>query len=287
MSDLMVIAEIGINANGSLGDAKKLIDMAKACGADAVKFQKRDINTVYSYEYLKSDRESPFGTTQREQKEGIEFSETDYDSIDKYCKELGIFWFASAWDEKSQEFLRKYNCNFNKIASAMLTNLPFVDMVASEKRQTFVSTGMSTIADIDKVVDIFKKHKTPLTLMHAVSLYPCPDDKCNLKAINTLKKKYGSDIGYSGHELGLTPSLLAVSMGATVLERHITLDRAGYGSDQSASLERHGLEVLIREAKLIHGMMGDGSKKKVSKEEQAVKDKLVYWDKRDLRVVNV
>lgn len=285
MSDLMVIAEIGINANGSLGDAKKLIDMAKDCGADAIKFQKRDIDTVYSYEYLKSDRESPFGTTQREQKEGLEFSKKDYDAIDKYCKEKDIFWFASAWDEKSQEFLRQYNCTFNKIASAMLTNLPFVDMIASEKKQTFISTGMSTIAEIDKVIDIFKKHKTPFTLMHSVSLYPCPDDKCNLKAINTLKKKYGSEIGYSGHELGLTPSLLAVSMGATVLERHVTLNRAGYGSDQSASLEKHGLEVLVREARLISDMMGDGDKKKVSKEEQDVRDKLVYWDKKDLRKV--
>ena len=286
MSDLFVIAEVGINANGSVKTAKKLIDMAIECGANAVKFQKRDVDTVYGYEFLKSDRESPWGTTQREQKEGLEFSEKDYDDINEYCKDKGIFWFASAWDEKSQKFLRKYNCTFNKIASAMLTNLPFVDMVASERKQTYVSTGMATIKEIDDAVGIFKKYKTPFTLMHSVSLYPCPDDKCNIQVINTLKKKYGAEIGYSGHELGLTPSLLAVTLGATTLERHITLDRASYGSDQSASLEKRGFETLVREAKLINTMMGTG-KKTISKEEQAVRDKLVYWNKKDLRVVNV
>lgn len=276
MSELTVIAEIGINANGKLADAKKLIKMAKDCGADYVKFQKRTIDVVYDMDFLDTKRESPFGTTQRHQKAGLEFSKEDYDKIDEYCKKLGISWFASAWDLEALEFISDYKCIFNKVASAMLTNREFVSKVAAQKKHTYISTGMSTIQEIDWAVEEFKRNKTTFTLMHAVGLYPCPDDQCNIKMMATLKKKFNCEVGYSGHELGMTPSLLAIAGGAIAIERHITLDRAGYGSDQPASLEKRGLEILIREGRLIHSMLGDG-KKEISNAEKRVAKKLRYW----------
>lgn len=282
MSELLVIGEVGINHNGSLMKAKRLIDMAKDCGCDVVKFQKRTIDTVYTREFLDSYRESPFGTTQRHQKEALEFGKEEYDEIHQYCAEKDIMWFASAWDIKSQEFLSKYNLSFNKIASAMLTNKPFIQKVAMEHRHTFISTGGSTHKDIDWVVNEFKSKQTPFTLMHAVSTYPCRDEDCNIRMVNTLAKKYRCEIGYSGHERGLTPSLLAVTLGATVIERHITLDRTSYGSDQSASLEKRGLEVLVREARLIKSMLGDGEKRILSEERDVMK-KLRYFEKSNYR----
>ena len=236
-----IIAEIGINHNGSVEIAKKLINMAKECGVDAVKFQKRTIDIVYTKELLDSPRQSPWGTTQRQQKEGLEFGKKEYDEIDSYCKEKGIYWFASAWDEKSQVFLKQYDLPFNKIASAMLTHKKLVEMVAEEKKHTFISTGMSSFEQIDRVVNVFKKNECPYTLMHCVSVYPCPDEWCNLKMVEMLKKRYGCPVGYSGHEIGPFPSVLAVTLGAIAIERHITLDRSMYGSDQSASLEKRGL----------------------------------------------
>lgn len=271
-----IIAEIGINHNGNLEIAKKLIKMAKDCGADAVKFQKRDLSIVYTKEFLDSPRESPFGKTQRHQKEALEFSKTAYDEIDKYCKEIGIDWFASAWDMNSVEFLKRYNFKYNKIASPMITHRDLVSSLAGAGKHTFISTGMSSWEQIDWAVNCFKRSGTSFTLLHCVSIYPCADSLCNLKTILMLKKRYGCDIGYSGHEVGLTPSLLAVAMGAKVIERHITLDRASYGSDQSASLEKRGLELLVREARLISAMMGTGEKG-VLPEEIKNANKLRYW----------
>lgn len=277
MSELFIIAEIGINHGGSLETAKKLIDMAKDCGCDAIKFQKRDINTVYTQEFLDSPRESPFGKTQRNQKEGLEFGTEEYDAIHSYCAERDIFWFASAWDIKSQNFLRKYNLQFNKIASAMLTNRQFIKMVASENRHTFISTGGSTMPEIEWAVNQFRDKRCNYTVMHAVSTYPCDDKDCNINMIDTLKKKFTDDVGYSGHERGLTPTLLAVAKGITTIERHITLDRTSYGSDQSASLERYGLEVLVREARFIKSMLGSG-KKEILPEEAVTMKKLRYFN---------
>lgn len=273
---LKIIAEIGINHNGDIETAKKLIDMAKACECDAVKFQKRDIETIYTKEMLDSPRESPWGTTQREQKEGLEFGREEYDEIDRYCFHKDIHWFASAWDFKSQEFLRKYDLPYNKIASAMLTHKGLLNMVAAEGKHTFISTGMSHFDAIDEAVEIFKNYGTPYTLLHCVSTYPCEDHECNLMMIPALGAEYRCPVGYSGHERGILPSVLAVAVGATVIERHITLDRTMYGSDQSASLERRGLELLVRDCRDVWKMLGDGEKRILPKEQECAR-KLRYW----------
>ena len=254
------IAEIGINHNGDMGITKKLIDMAKNSGCSAVKFQKRDIDTVYTQEYLNSTRQSQWGTTQRQQKQGLEFGKEEYNEIDRYCKEVGILWSASAWDIESQKFLRQYDLPFNKIASAMLTHDELLNEVASEKRHTFISTGMSTFFDIDRAVTIFRNYDCPFTLFHCVSTYPCKDEDCNINMIRTLSDRYGCPIGYSGHESGILPSLLSVSAGATALERHITLDKNMYGSDQSASIEEEQLRNLVRESRQVNNTMGTGQK---------------------------
>ena len=185
------IAEIGINHNGDIEIAKHLIDAAVEMNCDAVKFQKRDIDIVYTSEYLQSSRQSPWGVTQRQQKEGLEFGRAEYDEINKYCREKGIMWSASAWDIESQRFLSSYDLPFNKIASAMLTHEVFLKEVASERKHTFISTGMSTYEDIDKAIQIFASYDCPFTLMHCVSTYPCKDEDCNISMISTLKWKYG------------------------------------------------------------------------------------------------
>jgi len=273
---IFIIAEIGINHNGSLDIAKKLIDMAVDTGCDAVKFQKRTIDIVYSKEVLDTPRESPWGTTTREQKMGLEFGVEEYKEIDRYCKEKSIEWFASAWDVESQKFLRQFKCKYNKIASALLTHIPLLEEVASEKLHTFISTGMATFADIDKAVEIFKKHNCPFTLMHTVSVYPCPEEDLNLNMIHTLKEKYKCPVGYSGHETSPVPSIAAAAMGITALERHVTLDRTMYGSDQSASLEKRGLEILVNGIRSVEKSLGDG-KKEFGEAEQKVASKLRYW----------
>jgi N-acetylneuraminate synthase len=273
---IFIIAEIGINHNGSLDIAKKLIDMAKDTGCDAVKFQKRTIDIVYSKDVLDTPRESPWGTTTREQKMGLEFGLNEYKEIDKYCKEKNIEWFASAWDVESQKFLRQFKCKYNKIASALLTHIPLLEEVASEKLHTFISTGMATYADIDKAVEIFKKHNCPFTLMHTVSVYPCPEEELNLNMIHSLKNKYQCPVGYSGHETSPVPSIAAAAMGITALERHVTLDRTMYGSDQSASLEKRGLEILVSGVRSVEKSLGNG-KKEFGEAEQKVASKLRYW----------
>lgn len=270
------IAEIGINHNGSLDIAKQLINQAKAAGCDAVKFQKRTVDIVYSPEVLSQSRQSPWGTTQREQKEGLEFGEVEYDHIDAYCRQLGIDWFASAWDIPSQHFLRRYNLTYNKVASAMATNAPFIKEVASEQKPTFLSTGMCTLEQVDQAVDIFHSADCPVVLMHTVSTYPAADGELNLSLIHTLRQRYGLPVGYSGHETSVSPSIMAAMMGAVAIERHITLDRAMYGSDQAASLELPGLLNLLGVIRKIPDCIGDGVKR-VLPAEVAVAQKLRYW----------
>ena len=245
---------------------KQLIDVAKDSGCDAVKFQKRDINLVYSKEFLDSHRESPWGKTQRDQKIGLEFSYDDYREIDSYCKKKNIHWFASAWDLNSQLFLRKFDLKYNKIASAMLVNYELLKMVSEEKKYTFISTGLSTLKDIEVAVNIFKDNNCPFELMHCVSTYPMKDEDANLKTIETLREKFKCKVGYSGHETGLVITHAAAALGVTSIERHITLDRAMYGSDQAASLAPSGLKKLVKEAKRIQIAMGDGVKRIIEAE---------------------
>ncbi len=276
MQSCFLIAEIGINHNGDLDLAKKLIDEAKNAGFDAVKFQKRDIEVVYKSEFLDSPRNSPFGKTQRAQKEGLEFDLSDYSEIDNYCKKLNIDWFVSCWDINSQIEMRVFSTKWNKVASAMATNKEFLKVVASEQKPTFVSTGMTTIEEIEDVVEIFKEYNCPITLMHTVSTYPSEDSDLNLNCIITLKDKFNLPVGYSGHETGVSPSVMAVVLGAEVVERHITLDRAMYGSDQSASLEPSGMLSLCQTIKKINICLGDGVKKIIPSEVEVAK-KLRYW----------
>lgn len=277
MSKLFIIAESGINHNGDIEIAKQLIDMAKLNGCDAVKFQKRDINTVYDSKFLETPRKSPWGDTQRAQKEGLEFGKKEYDIIDAYCREKDIVWFASAWDVNSQKFLRQYDLKYNKVASAMITHYELLNMIAEEKKNTFISCGMSDWDMIDKAVKVFKEHECPFSLMHCVSTYPSDDKECNILAIKVFAEKYGCDVGYSGHEKGFLPSILAVAFGATILERHITIDRTMYGSDQAASLEKRGLELMVRDAKRTISILGDGQKLITSKEIPIAK-KLRYYE---------
>jgi N-acetylneuraminate synthase len=257
---IFVIAEIGINHNGDVGIAKQLIDVAKDVGCDAVKFQKRTIDLVYTKELLDSPRESPWGKTQRAQKEGLEFGLAQYQEIDVFCKQKGIEWFASAWDIKSQKFLRQFNCKYNKIASAMIVYEEFLREVASEKKHTFISTGMTEFEQIDKAVEIFRNVGCPFELMHCVSTYPMDDEDANLNCIKTLRDRYQCNVGYSGHEVGLAVSYAAAALGITSLERHITLERAMYGSDQAASVEAGGFRQLVGAVRKIEKAMGNGNR---------------------------
>ncbi len=271
---VFIIAEIGINHNGNLDIAKKLIDTAKESGCDAVKFQKRTIDLVYSKEALDSPRESPWGHTTREQKMGLEFSLSDYKKIDKYCKKKNIPWFVSCWDIKSQKEMRIFKTKYNKIASAMLVHTKLLQEVAKEKKHTFISTGMSTLKEIESAVKIFRKYKCPFELMHSHSAYPMPYQEANLKLIQTLQKKFRCDVGYSGHEVSAYDVCIpAVMLGAKSIERHITLDRSMYGSDQSASLEPSGIKRLVQNIRSIDQILGDG-KKRIWSSELPAKNKL-------------
>ena len=263
---IFIIAEIGINHNGDMSICKQLIDVASEAGCDAVKFQKRDINLVYTKEDLEQPRESPWGSTQREQKEGLELSSAQYQEIDGYCKQKKINWFASAWDVNSQKFLRRFNCNYNKVASAMIVDKELLKEIAGEGKHTFISTGMTTYEDIECAVDIFNKAKCPFELMHTISTYPMKTENANLNMINTLRNKFKCNVGYSGHESGLAVSYAAAALGISSLERHITLDRSMYGSDQAASLEPAGLRQLIGAVRKIESAMGDGIKKIIEDE---------------------
>ena len=269
---IIIIAEIGINHNGDMDICKQLIDVAADSGADCVKFQKRDINEVYTQEFLDSPRESPWGTTQREQKLGLEFSAEQYQEIEDYCKEKGLEWFASAWDINSQKFLRQFNSKYNKVASAMIVHTDLLKEIASEGKHTFISTGMTTYDDIQTAVDVFRKADCSFELMHTVSTYPMKDEDANLKMIETLREKFGCNVGYSGHEVGLAISYAAAALGITSLERHITLGRSMYGSDQSASVEPQGVRKLIGEVRKITLAMGDGIKKTIEAEAPIAKN---------------
>ncbi len=263
---IYIIAEIGINHNGDLSIAKNLIDVAAEAGCDAVKFQKRSIDKVYTQEFLETHRDSPWGNTQRAQKEGLEFGAEEYREIDSYCKEKGIAWSASAWDIESQKFLRQFDLPFNKVASAMTVDTRLLEEVASEGRHTYISTGMCTMEQIGNAVDIFKNANCSFELMHAVSTYPMMDEDANLKCIPMLREKFKCDVGYSGHEVGLAVSFAAAALGITSLERHITLDRAMYGSDQSASIEPAGVRSLVGGVRKIEKALGDGVKRIIDAE---------------------
>jgi len=269
-----IIAEIGINHNGDIEIAKKLIDAAKFTGCNAVKFQKRDINIVYTKELLDSPRESPWGTTQRDQKKKLEFMDSEYKIIDSYCKSKNIIWFASAWDNNSLKFLDRFNLSYNKIASAMIIDINFLKEVARRKKHTFISTGMSTDKDIETAVKIFKDLKCPFELMHCVSTYPTKVEDVNLSTINFMKEKFKCDVGYSGHENGITVSLSAVSLGISSLERHITLDRTMYGSDQAASLEPRGFMEMNSRIKIIIKGIGTPKYGFINEEEKIIAKKL-------------
>jgi len=257
---ILIIGEIGINHNGDMNITKKLIDGAVFAGADAVKFQKRSVEKVYSAEELDKPRESPWGTTNREQKLGLEFEKDEFDEIDRYCKEKGIEWFASAWDIDSQIFLRQYDCNYNKVASALLTHKELLEAIAEEKKHTFISTGMSTMEEVDKAVEIFKNAGCSYEIMHCNSSYPMPNDQANLAFIPILRDRFKCDIGYSGHEVGLTVSIAAAALGSTSIERHITLDRSMYGSDQAASVEIMGFHRLVRDIRTVESALGKAEK---------------------------
>ena len=275
MSSMTIISEIGINHNGDLDLTKKMILASKECGADLVKFQKRDINLVYDEKTLNSKRDSPWGKTTREQKLGLEFEKKEYDEIERYCKEVGIDWFASAWDLNSFKFLKSYNKEYNKIASAMIVDLAFLDAVAKEKKHTFISTGMCSFKDIDKAVNVFRKNNCSFELMHCISAYPFDDSKANLNMINILKERYNCNVGYSGHEKGgQAISFAATALGITSLERHFTLDRTMYGSDQAASITPQGFKHLIAGVRVIEKAIKGPIDKKIIPEEIGVAKKL-------------
>lgn len=254
----LIISEIGINANGNVETAKQLMKMAKKCGCNLVKFQKRSIDIVYTKEELALPRESPWGITQREQKGGLEFSYIDYTEINNYSKEIDLPWFASAWDIESLDFLKQFDCPCNKIASAMITNCDFTERVAKQKKKTFISTGLiNSLEPIKKAVNIFDYHNCPHVIMHCVGEYPCPPNRTNLAMINTLKAEFpGKTIGFSSHAVSPIVPAFAVLAGAEAIECHITLDRSMYGSDQAASLEKPGLEKLIDYCKIAEQVKG-------------------------------
>ena len=272
----LIIAELGINHNGDLGIAKQLIDAAKAAGADAVKFQKRTIEIVYTPEQLAAPRTSPWGTTNGEQKRHLEFGRAEYDEIDAYCQAVGMPWFASAWDLESLAFLEMYDLPYNKVASAMLTNVPFLEAVAAEGKLTFISTGMSTVEPICTAAYHFNDARCPFVLMHTVSTYPTPDTDLNLACLATLRQ-LNSRVGYSGHEVSPIPSIIAAALGAEVIERHLTLDRSMYGSDQAASLEPRAFASMVDAIRRIPGYLRNGMKRWMPGEADVAK-KLRYWE---------
>lgn len=253
-----VVAEIGINHNGDIGLAKQLIDTAVAAGCNAVKFQKRTVDVVYSPEELARPRENPFGTTNGDLKRGLEFGPERYREIDRYCREKGIPWFASCWDEGSVDFIDRFDVPCYKIASASLTDDALLHHTRAKGRPLILSTGMSTLDEIDHAVEVLGKEQ--LVMLHACSAYPAYYEELHLRVIPLLRERYGVPIGYSGHETGLPSSVAAVAIGACMVERHITLDRAMWGSDHAASLEPNGITRLIRDIRLIETALGDGVK---------------------------
>ena len=269
-----IISEIGINHNGDINIVKKLIDSAYESGCDAVKFQKRNPDVSTPISQTEVMKETPWGEmTYIDYKHKIEFGKEEYDEIDIYCREIGIEWFASAWDLDSQEFLKQYNCKYNKIASPMLTHRNLLEVVAQEGKHTFISTGMSTVEQIEKAVKIFKDYGCSFELMHCNSSYPTEDFNSNLGCIKTLRKRFDCNVGYSGHEKGIQITLAAVALGVTSIERHITLDRYMYGTDQFASVTPMDLIKLCKLVRVIESAIGDG-KKTLREEEKENMNKL-------------
>lgn len=272
-----LIAEIGINHNGSVNEAKKLIDLAKKYNFDCVKFQKRDLNICIPEDQKYISRETPWGyISYLDYKKKIELNEKQYAELLKYCKKINIGMFTSCWDANSLGQMKKFNFKYNKIASAMVTNLTFLKLVAKERKKTFISTGMCTMKDIINAVKIFKKNKCSFVLMHSISIYPCEEQLLNLNLILTLKNKFKCEVGYSGHETSVSPSIAAYFLGADYIERHITLDRANWGTDQSASLSEDGIETLTSILKRVPTMLGDG-KKRFLEGEKKISKKQRYW----------
>jgi N-acetylneuraminate synthase len=259
---IKVIVEIGTNHMGNIKVAKQIIDIAVNSGANLVKFQKKNVEKIYTKKFLDSYLESPWGTTQREMRLHREFSDKQFKEIDNYCKKKKIPWFVSCWDIESQIHMRKFKTKYNKVASAMIIHKELLEEIAKEKKYTFISTGMSEIKDIENAVKIFRKYKCPFELMHCHSAYPTEPEEANLKLIPILKKKFKCEVGYSGHEIGATNvSIPAVMMGASSIERHVTASRTNYGYDQAASLEKEGLRKLVRDIRILDKIMGDGEKR--------------------------
>jgi len=259
-----VLAEIGINHNGDVNIAKKLIDVAVFAGCEAVKFQKRTVDVVYTPAELAKPRESPFGETNGDLKRGLEFGQSEYEAIDAYCRSKGVAWTASCWDEASVDFIDQFDPPFYKIASASLTDDALLRHTRAKGKPIVLSTGMSTIEQLDHAVDVLGKHD--LVLLHTCSTYPAQYPELNLRVITTLRERYGVPIGYSGHETGIASSVAAAVLGACIIERHVTLDRSLWGSDHAASLEPNGIIRVIRDIRLVEQAMGSGVKTVVPSE---------------------
>ena len=264
-----IIAEIGINHNGDIEIAKKLIDLAKVAGCDAVKFQKRTVDVVYSPEELAKPRESPYGNTNGDLKYGLEFELEEYQEIDRYCKEKNFHWFASCWDEGSVDFIEQFDVPCYKIASACLTDDELIRHTRSKGRPIIMSTGMSTVEQVDHAVEIL--NKDDLAILHAISTYPSYYEEINLSVIPMLRERYGVPVGYSGHETGIPTSVAAVALGACIVERHITIDRTMWGSDHAASLGPSGIIQMVRDIRLLEMAMGDGIKRVIEREIPVIK----------------
>lgn len=277
MKKTILIGEIGINHNGDVKLAKKIILEAKRCGFDYVKFQKRNPEISTPLKKRNDIRNTPWGNISYLQyKKKIEFGQKEYDEINNFCKKIKINWFASAWDLESLNFLKRYKLKFNKIPSAMLTNIKLVEAIAKQKKLTFISTGMSSYKEIDNVVKILKKNKCKFILLHCVSCYPAELKDLNLKMIIKLKERYKVPVGYSGHEKSVTPSVFAKCLGAAIIERHITVDRTLWGTDQSASLEPNGMRSLKEIIDKFDIWYGDGKKRFLLDEKIKLQD-MKYW----------
>lgn len=273
----ILIGEIGVNHNGNLETAIQMIDMAAENGCDLVKFQKRNPDICVPESKKTEMRETPWGyISYLEYKHRIEFGLEEFKAIQKHCKQREIAWSASAWDLESQAFLKEFNTSFNKVASAMNTNIPLLKDIAAERKLTFLSTGMADIQDIDKCVEIFKTENCPIILLHTVSTYPASESELNLRNIQMLQRRYSLPVGYSGHESSVSPSIIAASIGAVAIERHVTLDRSMWGTDQSASLEPQGLKYLSSVLGKVQTVLGSSEKIFLESEKKAAKN-LRYW----------
>lgn len=280
MNRIFIIGEVGINANGNVGIVRKLINIVADSGADAIKFQKRYVPKCYTKEELDKPRESPWGATTRKQKLGLEFTEEEYVQIDLYCAERGVKWFVSCWDLNSVELIKQFDLKYNKIPSPRLGHIELLNAIAKQRKYTFISTGMSTLQEIENAVNIFRKYDCPFTLMHCNSQYPMPVEDANMLMIPTLKKLFNCSVGYSGHSPSIIDAIVAVCLGATSIEKHITTDRTQYGSDQPSSLEPHGLFKTVEYIRDIEKMFGDGIKK-ITPPELKIREKL--WRDEDVK----